>query len=413
MIMNSARRRLVGAASWGLIPAVALLATPLSAQTLSEVDAVNAALAQGDFAALAEAERAAAESRVRAIARFDNPEAEISRDRVSGSAGRETETQVSVTQPIDISGQRSSLRQAARAESQAVSAEVARRRQERIAATREAYAGCAAWSEKLAIAQRYVVRLREAERVVNLRTRAGDTAGYDLRRLRVEARSAEAELRLAQGEAGAECATLSRLTGVADARPNLSLAALLPASPAAAGAQAAATGRQDLVAREARVAAAAAEVSAAQRARIPDFSVGVGYKRINNDSGSAAGPTVALGVRLPIFSNGGAAVAEARARQRVREAELGLARREVEASIAAAAARASAATAAAQEAREAAADAARLGTIAEAAYQGGETGVVELVDAYRTARDAELNIVELTERAVKATIAQSLAEGRE
>jgi cobalt-zinc-cadmium efflux system outer membrane protein len=90
-----------------------------------------------------------------------------------------------------------------------------------------------------------------------------------------------------------------------------------------------------------------------------------------------------------------------------------LARQEAEASIAAAAARATAASAAAQEAREAADDAARLGTIAEAAYQGGETGVIELVDAYRTARDAELNIVELTERAVRATVAQSLAEGRE
>lgn len=413
MIMKIARRRLGGTASWGLIPAVALIAAPLAAQPISEVDAVNAALAQGDFAALGEAERAAAEARVRAIPRFDNPEASISRDQVSGSAGSETEWHAGVTQPIDISGQRSSLRQAARAESQAVSAEVARRRQERIADTREAFAGCAASTEKVVIAERYVARLREAERIIDLRTRAGDTAGYDLRRLRVEARSAEADLRLAQGEVGAECATLSRLAGLADARPNVPLAAMLPASPAVAGAQAAAATRQDLFAREARVAAATAEVSAAQRSRIPDLSVGLGYKRINNDSGSAGGPTVALGVRLPIFNNGSAAVAEARARQRVREAELGLARREIEASIAVAAARASAATAAAQEAREAAGDAARLGTIAEAAYQGGETGVIELVDAYRTARDAELSIVELTERAVRATIAQSLAEGRE
>lgn len=412
MIMKFARRRFRGTASWGLIPAVALIAAPLAAQPISEVDAVNAALAQGDFAALGEAERAAAEARVRIIPRFENPEASVSRERVSGSAGRETELQVGVIQPIDISGQRASLRQAARAESQAVTAEVARRRQERIAETREAYAGCAASTEKLAIAQRFATRLKEAERIVELRTRAGDTAGYDLRRLRVEARSAEAELRLVQGEVSAECVALSRLTGIVDARPTVSLEALLPASLASAGVQAAA-GRQDLLAREARVAAATAEVSAAQRARIPDLSVGVGYKRISNEDGSAGGPTVALGVRLPIFNNGGAALSEARARQRVREAELALARQEAEASIAAAAARATAASAAAQEAREAADDAARLGTIAEAAYQGGETGVIELVDAYRTARDAELNIVELTERAVRATVAQSLAEGRE
>ena len=413
MIIKTARGRLGGTASWGLIPAVALIVAPVAAQPISEVEAVNAALAQGDFAALGEAERAAAAARVRAIPRFDNPEASISREQVSGSAGRETEWQAGVTQPIEISGQRSSLRQAASAESQAVGAEVARRRQKRIAETREAFAGCAASTEKVAIAERYVARLREAERIVDLRTRAGDTAGYDLRRLRVEARSAEADLRLARGEVGAECSNLSRLTGSTDARPNIALTAMLPATPSAARAQAAIATRQDLRAREARVAAATAEVAAAQRSRIPDLSIGLGYKRLDNDTGSAGGPTVALGVRLPIFNNGGAAVAEARARQRVREAELGLARREVEAAIAAAAARASAATSAAQEAREAADGAARLGTIADAAYQGGETGVIELVDAYRTARDAELNIVELTERAVRATIAQSLAEGKE
>lgn len=412
MIIKNARRRLGGIASWGLVSAVALLAVPAGARPVSETEAIQAALAQGDFAALGEAERAAAEARVRAIPRFDNPEASVSRESVSGSAGRETEWHAGVEQPIDISGQRSSLRQAARAEAQAVSAEVARRRQERIAETREAYAGCAASAEKVSTAERYAARLKEAERIVDLRTRAGDTARYDLRRLRVEARSAEAEQRIAQGEVAAECTALARLTGISDARPNLALAAMLPSSPSRAAAQAA-VNRQDLVAREARVAAAAAEVSVAQRARIPDLSVGVGYKRISNDDGSAGGPTVGLGVRLPIFSNGGAAVSEARARQRVRESELALARREAEASIASAAARASAATAAAQEAREAADDAARLGTIAEAAYQGGETGVIELLDAYRTARDAELNIVDLTERAIRATIAQSRAEGRE
>jgi cobalt-zinc-cadmium efflux system outer membrane protein len=52
-----------------------------------------------------------------------------------------------------------------------------------------------------------------------------------------------------------------------------------------------------------------------------------------------------------------------------------------------------------------------LGPIAEAAYQGGETGVVELVDAYRTARDAELEIVDLLERAARARIDLELAQG--
>lgn len=386
------------------------IAAPCWAQPISEDEAVAAGLAQVDFVALGEAERAAAEARMRAIPRFDNPDASVSRESVSGSGGRETEWQASVIQPIDISGRRGSLRTAAGFEADAVTAEVARRRQERIAEVREAYAGCAAAAEKVSIIERFAARLEEAERIVTLRTRAGDAAGYDLRRLRVEARGAEAELRIAQGETNAECAALSRLTGIVDARPAVSLASLEPASPPAAISE---INRQDLVAGEARVASATAEVRAAERGRIPELGVGIGYKRISNEDGAAGGPVASVGVTIPIFANGGAAITEARARQRIREAELALARRKVEASVASASARAEAAIAAVQEAREAADDAARLGTIAEAAYQGGEIGVVELVDAYRTARDAELNIIDLTERAVRATIAQSLAEGRE
>ena len=409
-MQSSSRGRSRGVALLAAACLSLAFAAPGRAQPVSEVEAIEAALAQGDFVALGNAERAAAEARAGAIRRFDNPEATISRESVSGAAGDETEWQAGINQSIDISGRRGSLRAAARAEADAVTAEVSRRRQERIAEVREAYAGCAAASEKVAIAERFAARLQEAERIVTLRTRAGDTAGYDLRRLRVEVRGAKAELRIAQGETNAECTALARLTGIADAQPSVPLASLVPSSPAAAAAR---INRQDLVAREARVASATAEVRAAERGRIPELGVGVGYKRISNEDGSAGGPVASLGVTIPIFNNGGAAISEARARQRVREAELALARRQVEATIASASARASAAIAAAQEAREAAGDAARLGTIAEAAYQGGETGVVELVDAYRTARDAELNIADLTERAVRATIAHSLAEGRE
>lgn len=403
------RGRWTGHAILTSVAAIAV-ASAAHAEPLTETEAVQRALALPDFDALGAAEREVATARTRAIPRFENPQATLSRESVSGSAGGETEWHGEVSQPIDISGRRSSLRRAARLEAEAVAADVSRRRQIRAAEVREAYAGCAAASEKSEIHQRFAERLREAERIVTLRTSAGDTAGYDLRRLRVEARTAEAQAQLAEGNVRAECVTLSLLTGVADAEPATPLAALVPALPVAAAAAAA---RQDISAREARVAAATAEVRAAERSRIPDFTVGLGAKRLSNEDGSAVGPTISVGARIPLFSNKGAAISEARARQRVREAELSLARREVQASIAAAAARAAAAIAAAREAREAADDAARLGTIAEAAYQGGETGVVELVDAYRTARDAQLEIIDLTERAVRATIEQSLAEGRD
>lgn len=377
-----------------------------AAEPLTEAEAIDRALSRPEITQLGEAEVDEAEARLRGIRRFDNPEASVSRERVSGAGRSETEWHVGVVQPVDLSGRRSSLRAAARAEVGAVEAEVARRRQERIATVRRAYSGCAAAQERVGVAVRHMARLREAERIVTARTRAGDTAGYDLRRLRVEARDADAQERLASGEAAAECAALAQLTGVPEARPSASLAVLASQARTAAD-----PARPDLIARERRAEAAAERVTAARRARLPEIGIGIGYKLVDSDQGSASGPTISIGARIPIFDNGGAAIAEAQARQRALEAELALARQDVAVSVAAARARAEAALGAAQAANEARDDAARLGAIAEAAYHGGEGGILDLVDAYRAARDAEISIIELTERAVRATIDLDLAEG--
>lgn len=391
----------------GLAAALALAAAPAPAAPVTEAEAIDRALAQPEFTALGEANRDEAQARIRGIRRFDNPEASLSREQVSGSGRSETEWQAGVTQPVDLSGRRSALRAAARAEAGAVDADTARRRQERSAEVRRAFAGCAAAAEKVRVSSAFAGRLQEAERIVTARTRAGDTAGYDLRRLRVEARTAEAQERLAAGEVAAECAALSRLTGEPDARPAEPIAAIAlratPTSPPET--------RPDIAAREQRVLASSQQVRAAQRARLPEIAVGLGYKRVTADEGSAGGPVISLGARIPLFDRGGAAIAEARARQRAREAELGLARREAEVAVAVAEARTEAAVAAARAAQAAAGDAARLGPIAEAAYEGGESGVVELVDAYRTARDAELEIIDLLERAARARIDLELAQG--
>lgn len=390
-----------------LAATLALAAAPAPAAPITEAEAIDRALAQPEFTALGEANRDEAQARIAGIRRFDNPEASVSREQVSGSGRSETEWQAGVTQPVDLSGRRSALRAAARAEAGAVDADIARRRQERSAEVRRAFAGCAAAIEKVRVSSGFVGRLHEAERIVTARTRAGDTAGYDLRRLRVEARAAEAQGQLAAGEVAAECAGLSRLSGEPDARPAEPIVVIaLRATPTSAPET-----RPDILAREQRVLAASQQVRAAQRVRLPEIGVGLGYKRVTADEGSAGGPVISLGARIPLFDRGGAAIAEARARQRAREAELGLARREAEAAVAVAEVRTDAAIAAARAAQAAAGDAARLGPIAEAAYEGGESGVVELVDAYRTARDAELEIIDLLERAARARIDLELAQG--
>lgn len=397
-------------------PALLLASTLLPAHIahagpMTEAEALARAAALPDTAALDTATSDVAYADAQAVRRFDNPELHLGRERVSGALGAETEWTAEVTQPLGIHGANGRLRAAAAAEAQAVDADIIRRKAMRLAQVRKAYAECGAAAERAAVIGQQAQRLAEVERIIGLRAGAGDAAGYDLRRVRLEAASTSAAKALAEGEVRAACAALTRLTGEADARASEPLVALLqPVLPALTRE----SGRSDLTAQRYRVNAAEAQAEAARRQRLPDLAVGAGYKRISEGGLSASGPVLALGVKLPIFNGGGAAARAAEARKRAAAAELALSSAAVAAERNAAFARAEAAYDAAQIAARSADDAARITEIADAAYQGGETDITDLIDGYRAGAEARIAAIDHAERALKARADHLLAhEGDE
>lgn len=384
----------------------ALTVQPAYAGPLSETEALARATALPETAALDIATGDAARADAQAVRRFENPELHIARERVSGSLGTETEWTAEVTQPLGINGANGRLRAAAAAEVQAVDADISRRKALRLAEVRKSYAECGAAAERVTILAEQDRRLREVERIISLRAKVGDAAGYDLRRVRLEARGVAAQKTLADGELRAACATLSRLTGETDARATEPLFALLrPARPMLEKGSA----RSDLEAQRYRVTAAQAQADAARRQRLPDLAIGAGYKRLSDGGLSASGATVSLGIRLPIFSGSGASRA-AESRKRAAEAELALSTATIAADRDAAFARAEAAYDAALIAARTAEDARRIADIADAAYQGGETDVTDLIDGYRAGAEARTNAIDLAERALKARADHLLAQ---
>lgn len=378
------------------------VSVPLAAQeALTEHVAIERALLREGIGELEAASRDVAAAGVAAIAPMDNPELELSRE----SAGGESEWQLGVVQPVDLSGRRRALRDAARTEAAATGSDIAWARQQLIAQVQLAYVACAGAGAELAVWQTHTVHLGEAARIAGERAQHGDTAIFDLRRTRVAASSATAELGMAQGERDAGCVELAALTGVPQPM-------VMPSAITALSSGVLAGERSDLAAQEQRILAAGQRATAARRARLPQFALGAGIKRVTDDTGSAYGPAFSIGVSLPIFNGGGANVALAEAEERVLQAELAVARRNVEAEQQAAAIRAQAARGAAVEAARSREDAARLGTIALTAYQSGEIGVVELLDAYEAQRDAELGVITHARRAAEAAIAFDLATGR-
>jgi cobalt-zinc-cadmium efflux system outer membrane protein len=383
------------------ILALSLAALPAVAQdAIDENVAIERALAREGIAARDEADRAAAAAEAEIIGPLENPSAEVSYE---GGGG--TEWQLGVVQPIDLTGRRGALRDAASAEAAAVDADIDRRRQVLVADVRMAFVQCVAATAELDIWQRYADELTEAERVATARAEAGDTAVYDVRRVRVALRSAEAQLARAVGERSAGCAALSSLTGIAEPSVELSSLARLTNAPMRAE-------RPDLVALEQRVLAASQRVTAARRGRFPQFAIGAGVRRVDDGLNVDYGPTASIGISLPIWNGGGAAVRREEALLASRENELLIAQRNVEAEVTAASARMTATREAAVTAAAARDDASRLGTIAETAYQAGEIGVVELLDAYEAARDADLSVIAFALEAALAAIQYDLTTGR-
>ena len=157
-----------------------------------------------------------------------------------------------------------------------------------------------------------------------------------------------------------------------------------------------------------------AEGRAARRLRLPSAQVTGGLKRSGLFGSMDTGFVLGASVSVPVFNRGQAQVARAAAARARVEAE----RRALAARIAA---EVHAASEAAVRARELAdryrsdsvSRADELVAIATAAYEEGEFGILELLDAYRVSLRANLRSLELSAAARRAAIELDRAVGRE
>jgi cobalt-zinc-cadmium efflux system outer membrane protein len=403
MILTSARP---------MAPRLAFLSLLLIAPTamtraaaLREADAIALALARAEPAALDRAEVAEADAAAEAVPRLENPDIAVSRERVSGRLMTETEWRAGLTQPVGVAGAQSRARRAAVTEAEAMRAEVARRREQRVADVRTAYARCRAAEDRERVIAEQARRLGRVERAVALRASAGDASGYDRRRIALEAGSVAARQATAAGDTRVACIELALLTGRPDARAG---EPLLPAQPAVPSDPAV---RADLASQRLRAEAARLTADAARRRQVPDLAVGVGYRRVEEAGRQADGAALSLGVRLPLFSSGAAQRRAAEARASAAQAEILLLDAEIDAERKAAMARADATASAAAIAARAAVDAERITEISVAGYQGGETTITELVDGIRAGSEARLEAIDHAERARLARVQLELALG--
>jgi cobalt-zinc-cadmium efflux system outer membrane protein len=393
-----------------LLAALLALAPPALAgepSSLDEEEAVRRALARPALADELRARVDLARADEIAARRWPNPEASWSHEEVRAASGTEREDVAVLSQRFDLSGRRGLRGDAAARRVEAAGADGALLRLDVEAEARRAFAGALAAERRVAILGAAVKRLEGVAGAVARRAASGDVAGYDRRRVERERVTVLGRLDVEEGALSRARARLAALTGATDPTAPLALRGdLTPAAPPPLATLAERLpSRPDLKALDLEARSGELEARAAGRWFIPEVELGGGLKSVDAGSGRDSGFAAALTIPIPLFSRDQDERLRGDARARAARGRSSLALDAARAEVAGLHAEATRLAGAVARYRDSgAADPAALLRTAEAAYRGGEVGVLELIDAYRAALDADLALVELEWAARRARI---------
>src|SRR5687767_1217028 len=388
------------------IAAVGLLAPSMAAgQGRTEREIVELIVRDGPQARAIRAESEVTHREQLARLSYPNPSVTYSREGAGFTEFFQAE------QSLPLFGARDALSQAGVAATAAAEAERDRRlwllRSDAVAAV----ARVVAEQERL---ESLRAHMREVERLIDiLRTREREGEGSRFDRLR-----AEQELRdtnqVVTSAAVALAEARATLSGMLPSNTSLTTVAgtpitTQPPAPIEALFTRATTSRAELRALEQLGQRATLEADAARRSRLPSPNLFGGVKRADELSGRKTGGVFGVTVALPLFDNGGREAARWEAERLRVEAERLFIEYRIRSEIAGASE--------VLRLRQAALSQEQLGTaeelvqIAVVAYREGEVGILELLDAARTASRARTRSIDLRLDGRLAQIALERAVG--
>jgi cobalt-zinc-cadmium efflux system outer membrane protein len=391
----------------GALAGIALLAAwPAAhgAEPLTEQEAVRRALTRPALQDALQGGTAAAEADALEAGLWPNPHFDYERETTGSAEGDVTEQRARLAQSFDISGRRALRREAAEQRVTASRHDAAARRTTLAMEVRLAFHDSLGAARRIAVLRDWQAALLRAEDTLTRLQRGGEVSGYDRRRIARERLSADARLSEALAESERTRERLGALTGVS--MEATLLGDPLPGDPPPLESllEQVLT-RGDLRALAARTQAHDAEGKAAARAWIPDLTLGAAVKRVEEAGRSDSGVLISVSVPIPLFERGQAAGQRAAAQARATQGEYRLALARAQGELRGFWRQASSLRQAAVRYAEQSPPASEdLVRIAEAAYRGGEIGILELLDAYRSRVEAQTETLELQLKARRARI---------
>lgn len=330
---------------------------------------------------------------------FPNPSLGYQREQLFSDPGQFEET-IEIEQRLPVSGRRGLETRAARSISRATAADVRNEQRQMRRRTRELFYELLYRRRVVEIHEQSVLRLQESIEIMERRVDAGESSPYELERLRREEAEITATLDTQLAQLESERAAFASWLGfsprdeaIIEARGRL-LPDQLPAEQVVDDAIAA---HPEIAAAEHRIDAFEFEGDAAARWWIPDLMLRGGFKREGHGDSQDLGVQFGISAAIPVFYRGQGHQDRARARtiqtrfqrqwieQQITARALGLlrqTRRLAETTL---------------TYREDSVDGARrVLELAEQAYEAGEAGLLELLDAHQSLLDARLREIDLS-----------------
>ena len=321
---------------------------------------------------------------------FPNPTVSVTHEPLSGRTANYSESYFNLSQRFELPGQRSARTEGAEWAVRAAKARLGADSARLAFEVKRTYVEAVLAEELLAVTERVAGVFREAARTAVVREAQGDISRYDLRRIIVERARYENLLAGAEIRGSSARRSLALLilpeSDVVEVSPT-GLEGNTPPEPILETAMAGlASRRQEIASAEAEVEAATAAVRFRRAQRLPDVTASGGYKR---QSDGLSGAFLGLSIPLPLFDRNTGAVESAEARVGTFEARLGLTRRQVDNDLRGAIEFYEnvrrRADLRGDDVLEASSD---LLQIAQVAYDLGEMGLLEILDAAEALRGA-------------------------
>ncbi|HYN09791.1 MAG TPA: TolC family protein [Vicinamibacterales bacterium] len=407
------RDRLRIATVCGMLLFALCLSLHANAQELTESEAIARALTESARlrALRARPAQIAAEQNIRRLQ--PNPVVSFLQESAAGTRDRF----VLVQQELPTSGRLRLLRQAGTAAVLAADLRVKHAEYEIRQDTRAAFTRLVAGQARIQQLTSTVQTLEGLTSRLTERERAGDGSRFDRLRAERELADLKAERRAAEAHLAEARAALAGLLGITGESP------LVASGPMGAVSSAptldivlatARTRRIELQTVNAEISRLEFDQRAASRLGRPQPVASVGLKQTDDGIRSDTGYAVSLGVALPLFNRGQADVAVAGAALTAARAERDALMVEIEQEVRGAHAGAALLAALTDEYQRDALDRSReLVRIATVAYDDGELGILELLDAHRSLVNAELRAMNFRAEARLATIRLDRAIGEE